>query len=385
LTARRPTVLVAMSGGVDSSVAAARLAEQGYEVVGATLKLWCYDEREPARRPCCSLEAIADARSVALRMGFTHHVLDYTADFRARIAEPFVAGYLAGRTPYPCAACNADLKFGRLLEQARGIGAAFVATGHYARRAPAPLAGGGEEPALWRAVGRAKDQSYALWGVARASLPSLLFPLGGLTKDEVRAHAERLGLARVADKHESQDLCFVGPGGYAAFLAEAAGRERVERPGPILDLEGRELGEHGGLAHYTVGQRRGLGRGVAGGGALYVVALDAERNAVTVGPEAALLAREARTGPLNWLPADPPQAGRRLQAQIRYRAGAADATLWPGEAGSGRAAADPDTAAPFDPAAGARIVFDAPQRAVTPGQSAVLYDGDRLLGGGTIL
>ena len=372
-----PTVLVAMSGGVDSSVAAALLAEQGYDVVGATLKLWCYDEREPGRRPCCSLEAIADARAVALRLGFAHFVLDYTEDFRARVAEPFVAGYLAGRTPYPCAACNAELKFGRLLAQARGIGAAFVATGHYARRAPAPLPGGGEEPALWRAPG-GKDQSYALWATPRESLPSLLFPLGELTKDEVRGHAERLGLARVAAKPESQDLCFVGPGGYAAFLAEAAGRERVDRPGPILDLEGRRRGEHRGLAHYTVGQRRGLGREVAGGEPLYVVALDAARNAVTVGPESALLTPTARTGPLHWLAAEPPRAGRRLLAQIRYRAPAAPATLWGPDGAAAAGAA-------LDPAAGVRVVFEAPQRAVTPGQSAVLYDGDRLLGGAAIL
>jgi tRNA-specific 2-thiouridylase len=374
-----------MSGGVDSSVAAALLVEQGYDVVGATLKLWCYDEREPGRRPCCSLEAIADARAVALRLGFAHFVLDYTEDFRTRVAEPFVAGYLAGRTPYPCAACNADLKLGRLLVQARGLGAACVATGHYVRGAPAPLPGGGEEPALWRGAG-GKDQSYALWATARESLPALRFPLGGLTKAEVRAHAERLGLARVADKPESQDLCFVGPGGYAEFLAEAAGRERVDRPGPILDLEGRRRGEHRGLAHYTVGQRRGLGRELAGGEPLYVVALDAARNAVTVGPESALLARTARLGPLNWLSSEPPRAGRRVRAQIRYRAAAAAATLW--EAGEGSADAAVGSAAAgaaLDPAAGARVVFDEPQRAITAGQSAVLYDADRLLGGATIL
>jgi tRNA-specific 2-thiouridylase len=369
-----------MSGGVDSSVAAALLAEQGYDVVGATLKLWCYAEREPSPKACCSLEAIADARAVALERGFPHYVLDYTADFRARVAEPFVTGYLEGRTPYPCAACNSDLKFGRLVRQARGMGADFLATGHYVRCAPAARAAGEEEPALWRASARAKDQSYALWATPREHLSYLLFPLGGMTKAEVRAHAERLGLVRVAGKRESQDLCFVGNGGYGEFVAEAAGPERAPRPGPIVDREGRELGEHRGLAHYTVGQRRGLGRRVAqgrDGRPCYVVALDAERNAVRVGLEEELLAREARTGALHWLSLDPPLAGRRVRAQIRYRAEAAPAALWPG---SGRAVAG----AELDPLAGARLVFDEPQRAITPGQSAVLYDGDRLLGGATI-
>src|SRR5262249_17467604 len=268
MNARRPTVLVAMSGGVDSSVAAALLAERGFEVVGATLKLWCYEEREPSPRACCSLEAIADARSIAVRLGFAHHVLDYREPFRERVIDPFVEGYLAGRTPYPCAACNADLKFGRLVEQARGIGADFVATGHYVRRIG---------DALVRAAHREKDQSFALWQVARETLPSLLFPLGELTKEAVRREAERLGLARVASKEESQDLCFVGAGGYAKFVEQEEGGAAALRPGPILDDQGREVGEHTGLARYTVGQRKGLGRSIgraSGGRPLYVVALE---------------------------------------------------------------------------------------------------------------
>lgn len=368
---KRATVLVAMSGGVDSSVAAALLAEQGYEVVGATLKLWCYEEYDPSPRACCSLEAIADARAVALRMGFTHYVLDYERDFRTRVIEPFLAEYLAGRTPYPCAACNAELKFGRLLEQARALGADFLATGHYVR-----LDRGDDEPSLLRATQRDKDQSYALWAVARENLPSLLFPLGERTKDEVRAHARRLGLSRVAERVESQDLCFVGTRGYAAFVAREAGGDGGTSPGPIVDLAGRSLGKHRGLFRYTVGQRRGLGH-LGGEGRLYVASLDAERNQIRIGPERSLYSRVAVIGSLNWLSHDPPRAGRRVAAQVRYRSEPAPAALWPHEPGA-------RAGQPIDLPSGLRLVFDDPQRAITPGQSAVFYDGDRLLGGGTI-
>lgn len=372
MNARRPTVLVAMSGGVDSSVAAALLAERGYEVIGATLKLWCYEEREPSPKACCSLEAIADARSIAVRLGFAHYVLDYTEPFRERVIEPFLQGYLAGRTPYPCAACNSDLKFGRLVEQARAVGAQFVATGHYARRAEATRHGM-SEPALSRAAHAEKDQSFALWQLARETLPSLLFPLGDLTKEEVRREAERLGLARVASKEESQDLCFVGAGGYAAFVEQEQGGAAALRPGPILDGEGREVGEHTGLARYTVGQRKGLGRAIgraSGGRPLYVLALEPETNSLRVGPAEALLASEIVTGPLHWQSATPPRAGEELDVQIRYRGPTVRGRLCPREENG------------F--IAGARVLLESPLRAVTPGQSAVFYDGERLLGGAPI-
>ena len=359
------TVLVAMSGGVDSSIAAALLAEAGWDVVGVTLKLWCYGESDDDATPrsCCSLDAIADARSVALHMGFPHHVIDESAAFRERVVAPFVRDYLAGETPYPCALCNTHLKFGSLFAHARKAGADFLATGHYVRLAPAPCEGG-EEPALWRAAHDGKDQTYALWGIARATLPRLVFPLGGLTKDEVRAHGERLGLARVARKVESQDLCFVPDGDYAGFVAREAGASAVDRPGPVVDAGGAVVGAHRGLARYTVGQRKGLG--LAAAEPLYVTALEPETNTVRVGGEGALLAREAAFTDCNWLAADPPTAGRSVSAQVRYRHRPAPARLFPGDGGRGT------------------IVFDEPQRAITPGQSVVFYEGDRLLGGARI-
>ncbi len=360
------TVLVAMSGGVDSSIAAALLAESGDDVIGVTLKLWCYGETddEATSRSCCSLDAIADARSVAATMGFPHHVIDETQAFRERVVAPFVRDYLGGETPYPCALCNTHLKFGSLFAHARRAGADYLATGHYAQLATSPTRDGGEEPALLRAHHAGKDQTYALWGISRTVLPRLLFPLGGMTKDEVRAHGERLGLTRVANKVESQDLCFVPGGNYAGFVAREAGAAAVERPGPILDPSGEVVGTHQGLAHYTVGQRRGLGLSAAE--PLYVTGLEPVENALRVGPGSALSGTAAAFRDFNWLSADPPLPGEPVQAQIRYRHAPAPAHLWPGEGGAGR------------------LVFDEPQRAIAPGQSAVLYRGARLLGGGRL-
>jgi len=355
-----------MSGGVDSSIGAALLAEAGWDVIGVTLKLWCYGDTEDAATPrsCCSLDAIADARSVALAMDFPHHVLDESALFKERVVAPFVRDYLAGETPYPCAQCNTHLKFGSLFAQARKSGADYLATGHYARIERANE--GADEPALLRASHGDKDQTYALWGIARATLPRLLFPLGDLTKDEVRAHGERLGLTRVAHKLESQDLCFVPDGDYAGFVAREAGEAAVSRPGPMLASDGRAVGTHQGLARYTVGQRRGIG--LAAAEPLYVTALDPVANAVRVGPESELFAREVCFTDFNWLSAVPPAPAERVAAQIRYRHAPAPAALTLEAAGSPRG----------------RLMFDAPQRAITPGQSLVFYRGDRLLGGARI-
>jgi tRNA-specific 2-thiouridylase len=354
-----------MSGGVDSSIGAALLAEAGWDVIGVTLKLWCYGESDDASTPrsCCSLEAIADARSVALHMDFPHHVLDESAAFRERVVAPFVRDYLAGETPYPCAQCNTHLKFGTLFAHARKAGADFLATGHYARLARAPSAQGAE-PAVFRAAHDGKDQTYALWGIARETLARLLFPLGGLTKDEVRAHGERLGLTRVAHKVESQDLCFVPDGDYAGFVAREAGAAAVDRPGEMVDTFGRVVGEHRGLAHYTVGQRKGLG--LATPEPRYVIGLEPKTNTVRVGGEGDLLASTAEFVDFNWLSTDPPSSDHAVEAQIRYRHKPAPARLHLGAGGRGR------------------LVFETPQRAITPGQSVVFYDGDRLLGGARI-
>ncbi len=369
-----------MSGGVDSSIGAALLAEAGWDVVGVTLKLWCYGESEDTASPraCCSLDAIADAQSVARRMGFPHHVLDETADFRARVVDPFVQDYLSGFTPYPCAACNTHLKFGSLFAHAMKSGIEFLSTGHYVRAGLAPrvAAAGGDEPALFRAAHGAKDQTYALWGIARATVPRLVFPLGGMTKDEVRAHGDRLGLGRVAHKLESQDLCFVPDGDYAGFVArevaagrggaaaaQVAGAAAGATPGAIVDGAGEALGTHAGVAHFTVGQRKGIG--IAAAQPLYVTALEPATNTVRVGPEAALYSSTARFTGLNWLSADAPGPAEPVEAQIRYRHAPAAARLFLGEGA-------PDVG---------RIEFGTPQRAITPGQSVAFYRGARLLGG----
>jgi len=361
-----------MSGGVDSSIGAALLAEAGWDVVGVTLKLWCYGESDDAASPraCCSLDAIADAQSVARRMGFPHHVLDESADFRARVVDPFVQDYLSGFTPYPCAACNTHLKFGSLFAHAMKSGIGFLSTGHYVQAGLAASAGGDGEAALFRAAHGAKDQTYALWGIDRAALPRLVFPLGGMTKDEVRAHGDRLGLGRVAHKLESQDLCFVPDGDYAAFVgrevaagrAGAAAAQAADRPaGPIVDEAGQAIGTHEGVARFTVGQRKGIG--IAAAQPLYVTALEPVTNTVRVGPEAALYATEARFTGFNWLSMQPPVAGETIEAQIRYRHAPAPARLFLEGDGNGR------------------LLFEAPQRAITPGQSVAFYRGDRLLGG----
>ena len=351
-----------MSGGVDSSIGAALLAEAGWNVTGVTLKLWCYGESEDRATPrsCCSLDAIEDARSVARKVGFAHHVLDETAAFREKVVAPFVEDYRSGFTPYPCAACNTHLKFGSLFAHARRSGHEYLATGHYARATRAPRRDGGEEAALARAAHGEKDQAYALWGIDRATLPWLVFPLGDSSKAEVRAHGERLGLGRVAQKAESQDLCFVPDGDYAAFVARETASVGAA-PGPIVDEAGRTVGTHAGVERFTIGQRRGLG--VAAAQPLYVTALEPATNTVRVGGEESLLATAAGFTGFNWLSVDPPREGEPVEAQIRYRHVPAPARLFVDSAGQGR------------------IEFESPQRAVTPGQSVAFYRGDRVLGG----
>ena len=354
----RERILVAMSGGVDSAAAAAFLVGQGHEVVGATLKLWCYGGAEASTRSCCSLRDIEDARAVAEVLGIRHYVLDEESAFDSAVVRPFVNSYLAGETPNPCVRCNTHLKFGSMLRRARALGFDAVATGHYAIREETPAG-----PVLRRARDRTKDQSYVLWGLAREDLARARFPLGPYTKAEVREAARRSGLS-VAEKTESQDICFVAQGGYGDFVAARAEGAPQAGPGDLVDLTGRVLGRHRGALHYTVGQRRGLG--VAGGEPLYVVRVDAEENIVVVGRETDLYAPEFVVRELNWISIAPPPGPLEAEVKVRYRAHPAPALVVP------------------LPGARARVTFRAPERASAPGQSAVFYRDEVLLGGGVI-
>ncbi len=340
-------VLVAMSGGVDSTLAAALLVEQGHEVLGGTLRL--ADPPAGGDHP--------DPAGAAAALGIPFTTWDLREPFERLVVAPFVAMYLAGRTPNPCALCNARIKFGLLLDKAQELGADALATGHYARIAPGPSG----QPLLVRGADRRKDQSYFLFAIARASLPSLLFPLGGFAKDTVRAMARSRGLAAV-ERAESQEICFVPDDDHAAFVARRS-PEGAGAPGPVVDSSGRRLGEHRGLVNYTVGQRRGLGFGV--GRRLYVVALEPAANRLVVGSDSDLWRRDLGVGEVNWL-VNEPAGAVRAAVRIRSRHEPAPATVAPAGAGQWR------------------VDFDEPQRAVAPGQAAVFYDGDIVLGGGWI-
>ena len=353
-----------MSGGVDSAVAAALLCQAGYDVVGVLLRIW------PSRRPaavterfdsCCSPRAADDARAVAAALGIPFYVLDYEAEFDREVIVPFCDDYAAGRTPIPCLACNARLKFGSLLARAQRWGAELVATGHYAR---VERDGRSGRYLLRRGADPRKDQSYFLYGLRQEQLARARFPVGSYTKAETRRIAAALGMP-VAEKPESQEICFVPKDYRDVVRARAAS---ALRPGAIRHVDGRVLGNHAGLADFTVGQRRGLG--ISAGRPLYVVGLDAASNAVLVGWDRDLWVCEATLERCNYIPFDEPPGPIRVRAKVRYAQAETDATLIPMP--GGRAA----------------LRFDAPQRAIAPGQAAVCYDvlePDRVVGGGTIV
>lgn len=362
-------VAVAMSGGVDSSTVAALLLQQGRPVVGLTMQLW--NQRRlpelqgngPAQHRCCSLDDVYDAKRVAQHLSFPHYVVNFEEQFEKRVVRPFVEEYLAGRTPIACTNCNTDVKFEPLLRMARQIGAERLATGHYARIRSDERTGRYQ---LLRARDDSKDQSYFLWGLTQAQLSHSEFPLGELTKEQVRELARSVNLP-VAEKPESMELCFVPNGNYVQFIHAYARESRTpltETEGEIVTEDGAVIGRHSGVHHYTVGQRKRLG--FATGKPIYVLAIDPGKNRVIVGNDDDLRARTLEIGNVNWVSIDEPAAPLRAQVKIRHRHEPAEATV------------------EVLPGLRARITFDAPQRAITPGQAAVVYDGDVLLAGGWI-
>jgi tRNA-specific 2-thiouridylase len=352
-TGRR--AVVAMSGGVDSSMAATLLLEGGYEVIGLMLRLWA--EAGPAANRCCTPDAVADARRVADVLGIPFYVRDYKEIFKTTVVDYFTETYARGLTPNPCVVCNRRIRFGRLLDEALALGADYLATGHYARVRQTV----GGEYQLLKGMDSAKDQSYVLHRLGQAQLAHALFPLGDYAKSQARAMAQARGLP-VFNRADSQDLCFLGNGDYREFLARYA--PGTARPGPILDTAGCILGEHRGLSHYTIGQRKGLG--IAAPRPLYVLALEPARNAIIVGTVEELGRRELNAADVSYVSGRPPANPSRITAKIRYKAREVAATLTP---------------LPDDRA---HVRFDEALRDITPGQSAVFYQSDVVLGGGVI-
>jgi tRNA-specific 2-thiouridylase len=354
----RGSALVAMSGGVDSSVAAAIMVREGYSVVGATMKTFCYSDSSGPAQKCCGLEGIADARAVAAALGVPHRVFDLEKEFTDEVIRDFVQEYAAGRTPIPCVRCNSFTKFRDLVRRADELGCSYLATGHYAR-----VSRDGSVPLLCRAEDDRKDQTYFLWGIPRSVLDRLLLPVGGMPKQEVREVARSLGLL-TADKPESFEICFVPDDDYAGVLRDHLGEQHPAlSPGPIVLRDGHAVGEHAGYARFTVGQRKGLPGGF--GEPMFVVEIRPEARTVVIGPREALASTGLTAAGANWL-ADPPRSGERVGVRIRHGAPIVDAEV---------RRAGPD---------GFVLELRASQDAVTPGQSAVLYRGEVVLGGGVI-
>lgn len=355
-------IVVAMSGGVDSSVAAALLLEQGHDVIGVTMKTYAFDEvggNLGNETSCCGLDAFNDARMVAVKLGIPHYVVDFTTQFEEHVIRNFVDEYFRGRTPNPCVICNREIKWGALIRKAESLGADTIATGHYARIRRMDADG---RYAIARARDHNKDQSYALWTLSQENLSKTLFPLGDLTKPEVRALAMSYGL-KTADKEESFEICFVADNNYRRFLRERDGAHHKSLAGGAIIRDGRQVGSHEGYPFYTIGQRSGIG---AHGERVYVTDINADDNTISIGRNDDLFRTELIAGALNLVSVPVLRGPLSIVAKVRYKDEATSATVYPAEGNR------------------CRVVFDTPKRAITPGQSVVLYDGELLLGGGII-
>ena len=353
-------VLIAMSGGVDSSVAAFLMKEQGCECIGATMKLFHNEDIGVSRtKTCCSLEDVEDARLVALHLGIPYYVFNFSDDFKGQVIDRFISSYERGATPNPCIDCNRTMKFDKMLDFAREHGLDYVVTGHYARIEQDPATG---RWLLKKALYTDKDQSYVLYVLTQDQLAHTKFPLGGMDKPSIRKIAEEQGFCN-ARKHDSQDICFVPDGDYVGFMERYTGKYYPD--GDFLDVNGNVVGRHHGAVRYTCGQRKGLG--LALGAPVYVCGKDMEKNTVTVGPESELFKTTLIAGDFNWISVPELTAPMRVKAKARYRQAEQPATAYPLENGL------------------VKVVFDEPQRAITRGQAVVLYDGDVVVGGGTIL
>ncbi len=353
-------IVVAMSGGVDSSVAAALLAGDGNDVIGLSMQLYDQENGQHKFGSCCTLDDLTDARRVATQLGIPHYIVNFEQQFEEHVVAPFVDEYINARTPIPCVQCNSDLKFSRLLDRALGLNADYVATGHYARVVKLAMDDGSHIYQLYRAVDRNKDQSYFLFSLTQEQLSRACFPLGELSKDAVRTHARHYGLSVVANKPDSHEICFVPDGQYATFVEQRS--PKVGTPGNIVNQLGQTIGEHGGVHRFTVGQRKGLG--LSSEHPLYVTTLDAQSNTVTVGPRDALEETRLTASNVNWI-VKPPRQGAHLSAQIRHRHPIAPCRVW----------ADDNEL---------QVEFDQPQQAIAPGQAVVVYENDLVLGGGWI-
>ncbi len=353
-------VMLGMSGGVDSSVAAALLLQQGYEVIGVTLQIWqdMDEEMKKSEGGCCSLSAVDDARRVANRLGIPYYVLNFKDIFYKTVIEYFKEEYFKGRTPNPCIACNRHVKWQAMLDKAVSMGIDYIATGHYAKVMYDAVS---NRYVLKKSVTDKKDQTYALYNLTQEQLSRTLMPVGDYPKDKIREMAREIGLS-VASKPDSQEICFINDNDYGKFLSENCDKEIV--PGKFVDTQGNVLGNHKGIVHYTVGQRKGLG--IAFGKPMFVVALDAKTNRVVLGDDSEVFSNELTASDLNFISIEKPVDGMRVGAKIRYSAKESPATIHVLDNNK------------------VKVTFDVPQRAITPGQAVVFYDGDVVVGGGTI-